>query len=197
MLLSPFLSVTTEKLARRCLFHPTAERISATYARLPSKYLPFSCPDESWLAVTRFHTRARLAQPRDSHRVLSTGGKNFRHSKSLLLHYSLFLPLFLSLHGGSRLVVKFLCTLDVRSEEARLMDQFILSINDFGSRVHPRNEELISHSRNLEAEIRLTIIFVNSNHSPTERLLNILSLIMNGFCNQRQLQSSMLSGSPR
>jgi len=77
------------------------------------------------------------------------------------------------------------------------MDQFILSINDFESRVHPRSEELISHSRKLEAETRLTIIFVNSNHSPTERLLNILSLIMNGFSNQRQIQSSMSSGSPR
>lgn len=34
------------------------------YARLPSKYLPFACPDESWLAVTRFRARAWLVQPR-------------------------------------------------------------------------------------------------------------------------------------
>lgn len=40
---SPFLY--GREASRRCLFHPTAERISATYARLPSKYLPFPCPD--------------------------------------------------------------------------------------------------------------------------------------------------------
>lgn len=95
-----FSLLRREKLAHRCLFHPTAERISATYARLPSKYLPFSCSDESWLAVTRFHMRARLAQSRDSHRVLSVGGKNFRHSKSLLLPSFAFSP-SLSLAGGS------------------------------------------------------------------------------------------------
>jgi len=140
-----------------------------------------------------YESAARSAEGQSS-RVLSVGGKNFRHSKSLLLPpFSFPSSLSLAAMEARGLVVNARLTYD--PEEARLMDRFILSINDFGSRVHLRNEELISHSRNLEAEIRLTIIFVNSNHSPTERLLNILSLIMNGFCNQRQLQSSMLSGS--
>lgn len=53
--------------------------------------------------------------------------------------------------------------LDVRSEEARLMDQFILSINDFGSpgTGPSRSEELISHSQ--VRQTRLTIIFVDSD----------------------------------
>lgn len=62
--LYPLFVLLRRSLPSECLFHPTAERISATYARLPSKYLPFPCPDESWLAVTRFRARARLAQPR-------------------------------------------------------------------------------------------------------------------------------------
>jgi len=54
------------------------------------------------------------------------------------------------------------------------MDQFILSINDFGSRnmarrgaarVRPHGEELISHSR-VRAQARLTIISVDSDRSP-------------------------------
>lgn len=61
----PLFSLFRQREAsRRCLYHPTAERILATYARLPSKYLPFPCSDESWLAVTRFRARARLVQPR-------------------------------------------------------------------------------------------------------------------------------------
>lgn len=77
----PF-SLCYGEASRRCLFHPTAERISATYARLPSKYLPFPCPDESCLAVTRFHARAPARSAENSHRVFLFGEKNFRHSKS-------------------------------------------------------------------------------------------------------------------
>lgn len=143
----PFSLCYGRETSRRCLFHPTAERISATYARLPSKYLPFPCPDESWLVVTGFHARARLAEPRIVIEFSSSEGKTW-HSKSasFTVHFfslslSISLFLFLSLFfspRGPHIVVEFPhSTLDVRSEEARLMNQFILSINDFGSRVRP------------------------------------------------------------
>lgn len=117
--------------SRRCLFHPTAKRILATYARLPSKYLPFPCPDERWLAVTRFRARARLVQPRIvvASLLLVSEGKTsgIQTVPPSTSTFSTISPL--EARASS------LRVLDVRSEEARLMDQFILSINDFGSRL--------------------------------------------------------------
>lgn len=111
----PFSLCYGREASRRCLFHPTAERISATYARLPSKYLPFPCPDESWLAVTRFHARAPARSAEDSHRVFLFGEKNFRHSNSpsFTIH---FFSLSFSLPEGPR-IVEFLCTLDQKKRD--------------------------------------------------------------------------------
>lgn len=199
---SPFLSVTTGESLPPVGVCSTLRRNGS---RLPMLDCPLNIclslvPAKVGLAVTRFRTRARLAQPRILIGVsfVAPRREKLPAFKRVLLSFTIhFFSFSFSPLEARATIVELHRTLDVRSEEARLMDQFILSINDFGSRARPRSEELISHSRKLETETRLTIIFVNSNHSPAEWLLNILPLIMNGFCNQRQIQPYLSSGNPR